>query len=45
MKDIPDIVEEYMNEINKITGRDYKLFNYYGASRSRKYNSCYGFCM
>lgn len=27
---IPDIVESYMNEINKITGRDYKLFNYYG---------------
>lgn len=28
---IPGIVEEYMGEINKITGRDYKLFNYYGA--------------
>ncbi|WKV09910.1 pyruvate:ferredoxin (flavodoxin) oxidoreductase [Thermoanaerobacterium sp. CMT5567-10] len=28
---IPDIVEEYMNEISKITGREYKLFNYYGA--------------
>ncbi|QPW56896.1 pyruvate:ferredoxin (flavodoxin) oxidoreductase [Clostridium botulinum] len=28
---IPAIVEEYMGEINKITGRDYKLFNYYGA--------------
>lgn len=27
---VPDIVEKYMNEINKITGRDYKLFNYYG---------------
>ncbi|SHD77873.1 pyruvate:ferredoxin (flavodoxin) oxidoreductase [Schnuerera ultunensis] len=27
---IPDIVEEYMKEINKITGRDYKPFNYYG---------------
>lgn len=27
---IPDIVEDYLNEINKITGRDYKLFNYYG---------------
>ncbi|HSQ33522.1 MAG TPA: pyruvate:ferredoxin (flavodoxin) oxidoreductase, partial [Peptostreptococcaceae bacterium] len=25
------IVEDYMNEINKITGREYKLFNYYGA--------------
>ncbi len=28
---IPGIVENYMNEINKLTGRDYKLFNYYGA--------------
>lgn len=28
---IPEKVEHYMNEINKITGRDYKLFNYYGA--------------
>jgi len=27
---IPNIVESYMNEINRITGRDYKLFNYYG---------------
>lgn len=28
---VPKIVEEYMNEISKITGRTYKLFNYYGA--------------
>jgi len=28
---IPAIVEEYFNEINKITGRNYGLFNYYGA--------------
>jgi pyruvate-ferredoxin/flavodoxin oxidoreductase len=28
---IPAIVEEYMAEINKLTGRDYHLFNYYGA--------------
>ncbi|MEG6568750.1 pyruvate:ferredoxin (flavodoxin) oxidoreductase [Thermoanaerobacterium thermosaccharolyticum] len=28
---IPEIVEYYMNEISKITGREYKLFNYYGA--------------
>ncbi|SFQ31716.1 pyruvate-ferredoxin/flavodoxin oxidoreductase [Lachnospiraceae bacterium XBB1006] len=27
---LPMIVEEYMQEINKITGRDYHLFNYYG---------------
>jgi len=28
---LPEVVENYMNEINKLTGRDYKLFNYYGA--------------
>jgi pyruvate-ferredoxin/flavodoxin oxidoreductase len=28
---LPEIVEGYMNEINKLTGRDYKLFNYTGA--------------
>ena len=28
---VPEIVEEYMNEISKITGRKYGLFNYYGA--------------
>ena len=28
---LPAVVEEYMNEINKLTGRNYKLFNYYGA--------------
>ena len=28
---LPEIVENYMMEINKLTGRDYHLFNYYGA--------------
>lgn len=28
---LPDIVQSYMDDINKLTGRDYKLFNYYGA--------------
>jgi pyruvate-ferredoxin/flavodoxin oxidoreductase len=28
---IPAIVEEYMGEISKLTGREYHLFNYYGA--------------
>ncbi|MBR0574715.1 pyruvate:ferredoxin (flavodoxin) oxidoreductase [Proteiniclasticum sp. BAD-10] len=28
---IPEIVEGYMEEINKLTGRNYQLFNYYGA--------------
>ncbi len=27
---VPDIVEEYMQEINKITGREYHPFTYYG---------------
>ncbi len=29
-KDVPDIVEEYMTEISKITGRNYAPFVYYG---------------
>ena len=28
---IPKIVEDLMGKINKITGRDYHIFNYYGA--------------
>ncbi|MBQ8469097.1 MAG: 2-oxoacid:acceptor oxidoreductase family protein, partial [Clostridia bacterium] len=28
---LPDVVEHYMGEINKLTGRDYHIFNYYGA--------------
>ncbi|MDE7427057.1 MAG: pyruvate:ferredoxin (flavodoxin) oxidoreductase [Muribaculaceae bacterium] len=28
---VPEIVENYMAEITKITGREYHLFNYYGA--------------
>jgi len=28
---LPEIVEKYMADINKLTGRDYHLFNYYGA--------------
>ncbi|MCR4724467.1 MAG: pyruvate:ferredoxin (flavodoxin) oxidoreductase, partial [Clostridia bacterium] len=28
---VPDTVQHYMDEINKLTGRNYKLFNYYGA--------------
>ncbi|MDE7376598.1 MAG: pyruvate:ferredoxin (flavodoxin) oxidoreductase [Muribaculaceae bacterium] len=28
---VPEIVEGYMAEISKITGREYHLFNYYGA--------------
>ena len=28
---VADTVQHYMDEINKLTGREYKLFNYYGA--------------
>ena len=33
---LPDIVADYMNEISKITGRDYKPFNYVGAPDAEK---------
>lgn len=33
---VPDIVNKYMNEINKITGKDYKPFNYYGSPTANK---------
>ncbi len=35
-EEIPDIVADYMKEINKITGRNYKPFNYYGAADATK---------
>ena len=28
---LPEIVEEYMAKVSEMTGREYKLFNYYGA--------------
>ena len=33
---LPDVVNDYMKEINKITGRDYKPFNYYGDNEATK---------
>ena len=33
---LPDIVEGYMAEISKITGREYHIFNYYGAPDADK---------
>ena len=33
---IPGIVEDYMKEISRITGREYKLFNYYGAEDAER---------
>lgn len=32
---LPAVVEDYMQEINKLTGKDYHLFNYYGASDAK----------
>jgi pyruvate-ferredoxin/flavodoxin oxidoreductase len=33
---VPEIVENYMSEISKITGREYHLFNYYGAKDAER---------
>ncbi|MBP2655998.1 MAG: nifJ 2 [Firmicutes bacterium] len=33
---IPAIVEDYMAEIKKLTGREYHLFNYYGADDAER---------
>ena len=30
-EDIPDVIENYMSEITKLTGREYHCFDYYGA--------------
>lgn len=32
---VPDIVNNYMQEIKKITGREYKPFDYYGANDAK----------
>ncbi len=29
---VPEVVEEYLGEVSKITGREYHLFSYYGAN-------------
>lgn len=29
---VPEIVQDYMNKISDVTGRSYKLFNYYGVA-------------
>ena len=28
---MPEVVEKYLGELSKITGREYHLFSYYGA--------------
>lgn len=33
---IPEIVESYMEKISKLTGREYHLFNYYGAEDAER---------
>ncbi len=33
---IPDVVEEYMQEISKMTGREYHPFTYYGAPDAKQ---------
>ncbi len=33
---LPAVVEEYMKEISRITGRNYDLFNYYGAEDAER---------
>ena len=33
---LPDIVNDYMKEINKITGRNYAPFEYYGSEKATK---------
>ena len=32
--ELPDIVNNYMEEINEITGKNYKPFNYYGSPKA-----------
>ena len=32
---LPEVVADYMKAINKLTGKDYKPFNYYGAPDAR----------
>lgn len=35
-EDVVQITEDYMNEVNRRIGSDYKLFNYYGAPDAEK---------
>ena len=45
MMNSSEIVEKYMNEMSKLTGRKYGLFNYYGAPDAEYIISCNGFCI
>ncbi|SKC85567.1 pyruvate:ferredoxin (flavodoxin) oxidoreductase [Maledivibacter halophilus] len=35
-QEVPDVVADYMKEISKVTGREYKPFNYYGAEDAER---------
>ena len=41
-ENIVGVVEEYMQAVSKITGRDYRLFNYYGAEDAERVIVCMG---
>ncbi|MCQ2362687.1 MAG: pyruvate:ferredoxin (flavodoxin) oxidoreductase, partial [Acidaminococcaceae bacterium] len=41
---LPAIVEDYLAKISKITGREYKLFNYYGDPKSTDVVVAMGSC-
>ena len=40
--EVPGIVEKYMEAVSKITGREYKLFSYYGADDAERVIICMG---
>lgn len=39
---LPEVVEKYMADISELTGRDYKLFNYYGDPEAEHVIVCMG---
>lgn len=39
---LPEVVENYMNKINELTGKNYKLFNYYGDKNAERIIVCMG---
>lgn len=41
-EELPKIVEQYMGKINELTGKNYKLFNYYGAQDAERIIICMG---
>ncbi len=41
---LPDIVQDYMNRLGEITGRKYRLFDYYGANDAENIIIAMGSC-